>query len=95
VDRRALVLTALGIAVALLVAFVVVESRGDAPLVPFDIFATRTLRYANLATLFLLGTVVTVFFFASLFMQHGHGAALAGKAGARWPAVGRRRRRAR
>jgi len=65
----ALVLTGLGIAVVLLVAFIVVESRADAPLVPFDIFATRALRYANLATLFLLGTVVTVFFFASLFMQ--------------------------
>ncbi len=63
------VLTGLGIAAALLVAFVVVESRDAAPLVPFGIFATRTLRYANLATLFLLGTVVTVFFFASLFMQ--------------------------
>lgn len=63
------VLAGLGIAVVLLVAFVVVESRAGAPLVPFDIFATRTLRYANLATLFLLGTVVTVFFFASLFMQ--------------------------
>ncbi|HXB47962.1 MAG TPA: MFS transporter [Streptosporangiaceae bacterium] len=62
-------LAGLGITVVLLAAFVVVESRADAPLVPFDIFATRTLRYANLSTLFLLGTVVTVFFFASLFMQ--------------------------
>jgi len=65
----ALVLTGLGIAVVLLAAFVVVESRAGAPLVPFDIFTAPTLRYANLATLFLLGTVVTVFFFASLFMQ--------------------------
>ena len=64
-----IVLTGLGVALVLLIAFLLVESRVEAPLVPFDIFATRTLRYANLATVFLLGTVVTVFFFASLFMQ--------------------------
>lgn len=46
-----------------------VERRADAPLVPFDVFATRTLRYASLATMFLLATVVTIFFFASLFLQ--------------------------
>lgn len=32
-------------------------------------FRLKTLRTANIGTLFLLGTVVTVFFFASLFMQ--------------------------
>ncbi|MGC5248408.1 MFS transporter [Gordonia sp. DT219] len=63
------VLVCLGVAAALLAGFVVVERRAAAPLVPFAVFAIRTLRYANLATLFLLGTVVTVFFFASLFLQ--------------------------
>lgn len=63
------VLTGLGVAVVLLVAFLVVESRVLAPLLPLNVFAARTLRYANIATVFLLGTVVTVFFFASLFMQ--------------------------
>jgi EmrB/QacA subfamily drug resistance transporter len=53
----------------LLAAFAVAERRAEAPLVPFGIFSSRTLRYANIATLFLLGTVVTLFFFASLFMQ--------------------------
>jgi len=56
-------------AVVLLGAFVAVERRADAPLVPFSVFRLPALRSANLATLFLLGCVVTVFFFASLFMQ--------------------------
>lgn len=64
-----LVLGCLAVAAALLVGFAVVERRTDAPLAPVEVFAMRTLRYANLATLFLLGTVVTVFFFASLFLQ--------------------------
>lgn len=63
------VLSGLAAAAVLLVGFVVVEGRAAAPLLPFDVFALRSLRYANLATLFLLGTVVTVFFFASLFLQ--------------------------
>ena len=63
------VLGGIATAAVLFAAFVVVERRAESPLVPFDIFSTRTLRYSNLATLFLLGTVVTVFFFASLFMQ--------------------------
>lgn len=64
-----LVIGGFTVAAALLLAFTIVERRIEAPLVPFDVFASGTLRYANLATLFLLGTVVTVFFFASLFLQ--------------------------
>jgi predicted MFS family arabinose efflux permease len=63
------VIVALIVALVLIAAFVSVERRSAAPLVPFDIFTSRTLRFANVATLFLLGTVVTIFFFASLFMQ--------------------------
>lgn len=66
-DQR--VLISLVAAALLLVGFGVVERRASAALVPFDVFKARTLRYANLATLFLLGTVVTIFFFASLFLQ--------------------------
>ncbi len=63
------VLTCLAVAAVLVVAFVVAERRSPAPLVPFDVLRRRTLLVANVATVFLLGTVVTVFFFASLFLQ--------------------------
>lgn len=56
-------------AAVLLAVFPVIERRAQAPLIPFSIFRLRALRAGNLATLFLLGCVVTVFFFASLFMQ--------------------------
>jgi Sugar phosphate permease len=58
------VLTAL-----LLLAFVLIERRTAAPLVPFGIFRRPALRSANVVAVLLLGTAVTLFFFASLFMQ--------------------------
>jgi EmrB/QacA subfamily drug resistance transporter len=67
--RSGAVIASLAGAALILAAFGVAERRADAPLVPFDVFRSRTLRYANLATLFLLASVVTIFFFASLFMQ--------------------------
>jgi EmrB/QacA subfamily drug resistance transporter len=67
--RSGPVIASLIAAAVLLAAFAVAERRAEAPLVPFAIFRSRTLRYANVATVFLLGTVVTTFFFASLFMQ--------------------------
>jgi predicted MFS family arabinose efflux permease len=67
--RSGAVIASLVAAVVLLAAFAVAERRAEAPLVPFDVFRSRTLRYANLATLFLLAAVVTIFFFASLFIQ--------------------------
>jgi EmrB/QacA subfamily drug resistance transporter len=54
---------------ALLVAFVVVERRRRDPLVPFGVFRLSTLRTANMATVFFLGGMVGLFYFASLFMQ--------------------------
>jgi hypothetical protein len=63
------VIASLIVAAVLLAAFAAAEQRAEAPLVPFGIFRSTTLRYANVATLFLLATVVTLFFFASLFMQ--------------------------
>ncbi|WP_225851271.1 MFS transporter [Streptomyces sp. HPF1205] len=53
----------------LFIAFIVVERRKRDPLVPFSIFRVNTLRTANMATVFFLGGVVSLFFFASLFMQ--------------------------
>jgi EmrB/QacA subfamily drug resistance transporter len=67
--RAPLVIGGLGAAAVLVAAFAVTERRVAAPLVPFDVFRSRLLRWANLATLLLLGSVVTVFFFASLFLQ--------------------------
>jgi EmrB/QacA subfamily drug resistance transporter len=67
--RSGPVMASLIAAAILLAAFAAAEQRAEAPLVPFGIFRSRTLRYANIATAFLLATVVTLFFFASLFMQ--------------------------
>jgi EmrB/QacA subfamily drug resistance transporter len=66
---NAMVIGSLIAAAVFLAAFAVVERRAAAPLVPFAIFRSPTLRYANIATLFMLGAVVTLFFFSSLFMQ--------------------------
>lgn len=63
------IIAGLLLAVVLFGIFVAVEGRQEAPLVPFGIFRNATLRTANIATMFLLGCVVTIFFFASLYMQ--------------------------
>ncbi|HEY0805909.1 MAG TPA: MFS transporter, partial [Pseudonocardiaceae bacterium] len=54
---------------ALLIGFVLVERRTSAPLIPLSIRRLRVLRTANITAVFLLGTLVTLFFFASLFLQ--------------------------
>src|SRR5690606_25697812 len=53
----------------LLIGFLLIERRSSTPLVPLGIFRRPTLRAANLVALLLLGNTVTLFFFASLFMQ--------------------------
>ncbi|WP_327698555.1 MFS transporter [Streptomyces sp. NBC_00459] len=53
----------------LLIAFVLIERRAKAPLIPLGIFKRKSLRAANVVAILLLGTCVTLFFFASLFMQ--------------------------
>ncbi|MEV1007484.1 MFS transporter [Streptomyces sp. NPDC049881] len=63
------VVPGLVVAGLLIAAFVVIEQRRRDPLVPFGIFRLPTLRTANIATVFFLGSVVTLFFFASLYMQ--------------------------
>src|SRR3954470_5305993 len=56
-------------AVALLGAFVLIEARHRAPLVPFAIFRSRTLRGANAVGLLVGMSLFSMFFFVSLYMQ--------------------------
>jgi MFS family permease len=53
----------------LLASFIVIERRAKEPLMPLGIFRRPSLRAANGIAILLLGTCVTLFFFASLFMQ--------------------------
>ena len=55
--------------VILLFAFVMVERRSRTPLIPLSTFRQKVLRNANLTAMFMLGCLVTLFFFASLYMQ--------------------------
>jgi len=59
----------LTVGLALLVAFVVIESRVSNPLVRLSIFKTRTLRAADITMLIVAGGMFSVFFFASLYVQ--------------------------
>jgi EmrB/QacA subfamily drug resistance transporter len=59
----------LALSVALLAAFVVIESRTEYPLVPFSIFRLRTLRGANLVGLLVGMSLFSMFFFISLYLQ--------------------------
>ncbi len=54
---------------ALLVIFVLIESRVAQPLVRLSIFRTRTLRAADITMLIVAGGMFSVFFFASLYVQ--------------------------
>jgi EmrB/QacA subfamily drug resistance transporter len=72
----------LALSVALIVAFVVVESRLRQPLVPFRIFSSRTLTGANVTAVFVAASLFSMFFFVSLYMQQvlGYSALEAGLA---------------
>ena len=59
----------LALAAALLVSFVVVESRAAAPLVPFDVFRSRTRTGAYATGLLVGASLFSMFFFVSLYMQ--------------------------
>ncbi len=59
----------LAVATILLTAFVGIESRTRAPLVPFSIFKIRTLTGANIVGLLTGASLFAMFFFASLYMQ--------------------------
>jgi EmrB/QacA subfamily drug resistance transporter len=56
-------------AVVLLFAFIVIEQRRKAPLMPFSIFRLRTLRGANVVALLIGMSLFSMFFFVSLYMQ--------------------------
>jgi EmrB/QacA subfamily drug resistance transporter len=57
------------VAVALLAAFVAIESRAKSPLMPFGIFRLRTLRASNGVGLLIGMALFSMFFFVSLYMQ--------------------------
>ncbi|MGF1427062.1 MFS transporter [Kitasatospora sp. LaBMicrA B282] len=61
-----------GVAV-LLAAFLVIESKVEAPMMPLRIFKLKTMRIANMAAVLTFGTFSALFFFASLFMQNVYG----------------------
>jgi EmrB/QacA subfamily drug resistance transporter len=71
-----------GIALALLVAFVVIEQRSVEPLVRLSIFRVRTVRAANVAMLFVAAGLFAMFFFNTLYLQRvlGYSALEAGLA---------------
>ncbi|HEY4348855.1 MAG TPA: MFS transporter [Gaiellaceae bacterium] len=56
-------------AIALLVAFVVIESRSKAPLIRLGIFKIRSLTAANLSMLFVISGLFAMFYLASLYVQ--------------------------
>ncbi|WP_028061633.1 MFS transporter [Candidatus Solirubrobacter pratensis] len=57
------------VALALLAAFVVAESRREGPLVRLSIFRIRSLAVANLVLLLVAGGLFALFFFATLYVQ--------------------------
>ncbi len=60
----------LAIAVVLLIAFLVVESRAKHPLMPFHIFRVHTVAGANVAGLLLGAVVFSNFFLLTLYVQN-------------------------
>jgi EmrB/QacA subfamily drug resistance transporter len=70
----------LALSAALLAAFVAIELRSRAPLVPFRIFRLRTLTGANVVGLLVGASLFSMFFFITLYMQQvlGYSAIKAG-----------------
>ena len=58
-----------GLAAVLLAAFVIIERRAVAPLVPFAVFRLRSVTSANVSMLLVGGVIVGLFFFLSLYVQ--------------------------
>src|SRR5207253_9043403 len=59
----------LAAAAALVAAFVLIELRSKAPLLPMRIFRLRTLTASNVSGLLLAGAVFSQFFLLTLYMQ--------------------------
>ena len=70
----------LAAAAVLLIAFVAIERRSQAPLVPFRIFRLRTITGANVVGILVGASLFSMFFFISLYMQQvlGYSAIKAG-----------------
>ena len=70
----------LAASLGLIAAFVAIERRASAPLVPFGIFRLRTLTGANVVGLLVGASLFSMFFFISLYMQQvlGYSAIKAG-----------------
>ncbi|HKO36929.1 MAG TPA: MFS transporter [Solirubrobacterales bacterium] len=70
----------LAAAAVLLIAFVAIERRSQAPLVPFRIFRVRTITGANVVGILVGASLFSMFFFISLYMQQvlGYSAIKAG-----------------
>src|ERR671924_76197 len=63
------IVSLLALSAALIGAFVAIELRSRAPLVPFRIFRLRTLSGANVVGILLGASLFSMFFFISLYMQ--------------------------
>src|ERR1019366_8059279 len=61
------------VAIALLVAFVAIENRSQAPLMRLSIFRIRTLAVADTALLLVASAMFGMLFFASLYVQETPG----------------------
>jgi EmrB/QacA subfamily drug resistance transporter len=59
----------LGVAIALLVAFLVIESRVRAPLMPLGLFRLRNVAVANVVGVFWAAAMFAWFFLTALYMQ--------------------------
>ena len=70
----------LALSAALIAAFVAIELRSKAPLMPFRIFRLRTLTGANVVGLLVGASLFSMFFFITLYMQQvlGYSAIKAG-----------------
>src|SRR5881398_1583142 len=63
------IVSLLALSVVLIGAFIAIELRSKAPLVPFRIFRSRTLTGANVVGILLGASLFSMFFFISLYMQ--------------------------
>jgi hypothetical protein len=70
----------IGVSAALIAAFIAIELRSQAPLMPFRIFRLRTLTGANIVGLLVGASLFSMFFFITLYMQQvlGYSAIRAG-----------------
>jgi EmrB/QacA subfamily drug resistance transporter len=77
---NAIVICSLLAGAALLVCFVVVERRGRTPMMPLDVFRSRTFSGVNILTLLLYGAMGGAMFFLPflLIQVHGYSATEAG-----------------